>query len=849
MLSRIIDGSLRIADREKLIRTSGLFDAEWYVANYPDAGSPERAVAHFLKHSATKGNDPGPGFSTRAYLSDNPDVATSGMNPLLHYLRFGRFEGRVARDQQGRPAGDGADHGLNEKALARVQAVFDADFYRATNPDLPDEIDAFAHFMGPGWRQTRDPAEWFSTEKYLRDNPDVAGRGQNPFAHYVLNGCREARAIWPSARPRHPEASGNGKLRCGVVAMIKNEADIIRLFAEHVLALFDEVVIVDHRSDDGTEGFLADLAASHARVTLRHLEEPSYIQSVTMTHVLRDTPALRNCDWVFFLDADEFLPFSDRSEFHAALGGFERCPVISMRWRNLIPETYWKGVVEIDEETTFFVPPTASPFRKIALQPSRVPLERVIVAQGNHSLIETTNGVPVTDFDADFPIYHLPIRSVDQLMLKLNQGVLAYQKIGQSRDSAQGTHWYQMKEATASETLSVPHLNAMAMDYSEQKDRTIPVSSHDLIDAGYSVEAIQPVRVSLGLADLETRPLGETLMRLYGEDFTEAAEDDTPGATRLQTVGNRLQRADSFLEYAAFPASEEVHDTPLLSSILKDLLRASYFEIEDLVPSDWSGHVPFMFALVDYLKPRRFVELGTLRGASFFAAMQAARGRACEGIAVSPWAVEANRMEQFRNAFEDFQFLARKYAGQVGALRMSPDEALHRFEDGSIDLLHVDGLSDYDGAKAKINAWLPKLSDRGVLMIHDVNAHGGTFGVWRLWDELRFQFPSFDFRHDQGLGIACVGESVPSGLITLASAFAEDANLRTLLQQHFEVLGQQSAELFSRRFDMAQLEMRAAAEGAQSEELSWLQQELAAVRAEADDLREMVKGGLRRAAE
>ena len=33
--------------------------------------------------------------STRAYLAANPDVASSGVNPLEHYLQYGAFEGRA----------------------------------------------------------------------------------------------------------------------------------------------------------------------------------------------------------------------------------------------------------------------------------------------------------------------------------------------------------------------------------------------------------------------------------------------------------------------------------------------------------------------------------------------------------------------------------------------------------------------------------------------------------------------------------------------------------------------------------------------------------------------------------
>jgi hypothetical protein len=51
-------------------------------------------VQHYACHGAFEGLDPGPRFSTNAYLSANPDVAASGMNALVHYEMYGRAEGR-----------------------------------------------------------------------------------------------------------------------------------------------------------------------------------------------------------------------------------------------------------------------------------------------------------------------------------------------------------------------------------------------------------------------------------------------------------------------------------------------------------------------------------------------------------------------------------------------------------------------------------------------------------------------------------------------------------------------------------------------------------------------------------
>lgn len=850
MLSKLIEGGRRILDQERMIRASGLFDEAWYAETYGEVSGDADGLAHYLKSGAKKGFDPGPRFSTNAYLAENPDVREAGTNPLIHYLRFGRHEGRQIRDVAGQPSGLVAS-ALAPAATIRVKKAFDPEFYLATNPDLPTGTNLFEHFMTVGWRQHRDPAPWFSVAQYLRTQSDVARSDENPFVHFLLTGCREGRAVSRSSR-RAVEAPERmmERPRTLAVAMIKNEADIIAGFTAHILALFDELVIVDHGSDDGTSEFLAALAKGNHRVEVLALDEPSYIQSVTMTHILRDRPQVRGADWVFFLDADEFLPFEDRGAFHAALGRFAGCPVLSMAWQNLIPETYWQGKARIGADDRFYVAPVPSPYRKVAFQPHRVNLDRVVVAQGNHALLQTQNGLPVPAFDADFPLLHLPVRSVDQLLLKLNQGVLAYQKIGATRDAGQGTHWYQLKKATEDAALTPEHLNAVADRYSEDKPQLQPISHLGLAAMGYETVSYRLAEsADAAVPDLPERGLGEVLMRLYAQDFTDAAEEDRTGVVQLVTEGGRLRRTERHAEYDSLPKTGKTAPAGNVTDILSALFRPGYRAIEDLVPSDWAGHIPFMFSLVDLIRPRRYVELGTLRGASFFAFAQAARdsGLETQAIAISPWAVEPERAEDYEGVFEDFTFIARKYDDFAGYLRLAPDEALHRFADGSIDVLKLDGFCGYDGLAATLADWRPKLSDRGVVLLHDIHAHGGEFGVWRIWDELQAAHPTLAFRHAQGLGVACLGAKVPSALLTLAQAAGRDPALQTLLQEHFERQGAMSAELFTRRFDMARLDMRGAAEAAQTEELTQVKQELAAVRAEAEELRAMMQEGVRRA--
>jgi ribosomal protein L2 len=81
----------------QLLRSSSLFDANWYLANNPDVAAAKMDPAlHYLRYGGGEGRDPSPNFSSRRYLETYPDVRAAVINPLIHYLRSGRNEGRVA---------------------------------------------------------------------------------------------------------------------------------------------------------------------------------------------------------------------------------------------------------------------------------------------------------------------------------------------------------------------------------------------------------------------------------------------------------------------------------------------------------------------------------------------------------------------------------------------------------------------------------------------------------------------------------------------------------------------------------------------------------------------------------
>lgn len=76
---------------------SGLFDAEWYQNTTKlYFSTPEEAFEDYLRKSSYSNVAPSTGFDPISYFHNNPDVYSENFSPLKHYLRHGRYEGRVS---------------------------------------------------------------------------------------------------------------------------------------------------------------------------------------------------------------------------------------------------------------------------------------------------------------------------------------------------------------------------------------------------------------------------------------------------------------------------------------------------------------------------------------------------------------------------------------------------------------------------------------------------------------------------------------------------------------------------------------------------------------------------------
>lgn len=233
------------------------------------------------------------------------------------------------------------------------------------------------------------------------------------------------------------------------VACVKNEADLIEAFVRHNLVYLERLILLDHGSTDGTSAILQALREEGLPLEIVSDDGIGKLQGARMTGLMREA-ARQGADWVFLLDADEFirprggvLPESPRDAppvlklawpthlVHGSDDAGEANPVLRLRHRlanePLESAALWdrrhllKAVVRAD----------------VAADP------RSVVRQGNHEVV-IEGSEPEHALWEGVALAHFPLRSPGQYAAKILTHLLQHLAQGSMQEPFS---WFYLRHA------------------------------------------------------------------------------------------------------------------------------------------------------------------------------------------------------------------------------------------------------------------------------------------------------------------------------------------------------------------------------------------------------------------
>ncbi|MGE0427554.1 MAG: glycosyltransferase family 2 protein [Hydrogenophaga sp.] len=268
--------------------------------------------------------------------------------------------------------------------------------------------------------------------------------------------------------------------------MVRNEADVIELWARYNLRVLDHLHVIDHGSQDNTADVLAQLQAEGLPISLHGWGEGAYHQAEAMRDVGRTLAAQGGVDFVVPLDADELLATS-RPGLHSALLALPPGHAGAMRWRTYLPS----ALAPPEGEQAFFRHMTRYRSEELpamlkVIAPAAMLLDHCW-QMGNHALFRESDSQKVPVVTLPFALAHFPVRDEAQLRRKVKMGAHA-SRLKTRRIRNESWHWLMLdalfRERDAQQ-LPVDLLPiALAYSYSNQHD--LVATAQQILQGGVS---------------------------------------------------------------------------------------------------------------------------------------------------------------------------------------------------------------------------------------------------------------------------------------------------------------------------------------------------------------------------
>ena len=207
-----------------------------------------------------------------------------------------------------------------------------------------------------------------------------------------------------------------------IIAMVKNEEDIIESFIRYNSTVADRFVIVDNGSTDHTLSILGSLIDEGYQIEMR-FDVSEFNQIKIMNDLLYSViKTLKDTDYIIPLDSDEFIVGEGENDCPVSIiQALDQNKVWKVVWRTYIPSK--------TEKKGDFVPYTMNETRSRETEigekmiiPARMVHSGFVMNNGNHDASSSYSmDVEVCD---RLRVAHFPIRSKDQFLVKCVAGYI-----------------------------------------------------------------------------------------------------------------------------------------------------------------------------------------------------------------------------------------------------------------------------------------------------------------------------------------------------------------------------------------------------------------------------------------
>jgi len=210
------------------------------------------------------------------------------------------------------------------------------------------------------------------------------------------------------------------------VSLMRNEADIVEAFVRYHMQFLDGMVIVDHRSSDGSAEILRRLQGEGLRIILQRNDRLDYNQSRMTNDAARSCLLHFGADWVIPLDIDEFLVPRATGGTWDELALMPQDRPAHVMWKTYVPTcSDDRSEPNVIKRIDHRLQTENRTFTKTIVPAGLLKNKRYSLSEGNHDLIDTRKDLKVPgDTLNQFFLAHFPVRSTEQIMAKVLVGRL-----------------------------------------------------------------------------------------------------------------------------------------------------------------------------------------------------------------------------------------------------------------------------------------------------------------------------------------------------------------------------------------------------------------------------------------